>query len=84
MPRGYEHISFVFSSTFQDIFSYSFLRIRLYWEKRPLRRVWMVMITFFQFSIRNMVFHCIFLGKKAIIITSKQGTTIFFPNTILF
>ena len=26
-----------------------------------------------------MVFHCIFLGKKAIIITSKQGTRIFFP-----
>ena len=25
------------------------------------------------------VFHCIFLGKKAIIITSKHGTTIFFP-----
>ena len=31
-----------------------------------------------------MVFHCIFLGKKAIIITSKQGTRIFFPITILF
>ena len=28
--------------------------------------------------------HCIFLGKKAIIITSKQGTTIFFPITIFF
>ena len=35
-------------------------------------------------SIRNMVFHCIFLGKKAIIITSLHGTTIFFPITILF
>ena len=31
------------------------------------------------FTIRNMVFHCIFLGKKAIIITSKHGTKIFFP-----
>ena len=31
-----------------------------------------------------MVFHCIFLGKKAIIITSKHGTRIFFPITILF
>ena len=30
------------------------------------------------------VFHCIFLGKKAIIITSKHGTTIFFPITVLF
>ena len=27
-------------------------------------------------------FHCIFLGKKVIIITSKHGTTIFFPITI--
>ena len=25
-----------------------------------------------------MVFHCIFLGNKAVIITSKQGTRIFF------
>ena len=31
-----------------------------------------------------MVFHCIFRVKKAIIITSKQGTRIFFPITILF
>ena len=29
MPRGQEHISFVFSSAFRDIVSYSFLRIRL-------------------------------------------------------
>ena len=28
--------------------------------------------------------YCIFLGKKAIIITSKHGTTIFFPITIFF
>ena len=28
MPRGHEHISFVFSSAFRDIFSLSFLRIR--------------------------------------------------------
>ena len=27
MPRGHEHISFVFSSAFGDIFSKSFLRI---------------------------------------------------------
>ena len=27
-----------------------------------------------------MVFHCIFLGKKAIIITSKHGTRIFFSH----
>ena len=38
-----------------------------------------IMIAFFLFSIRNMVFHCIFLGKKAIIIASKHGTRIFFP-----
>ena len=31
-----------------------------------------------------MVFHCVFLGKRAIIITSKHGTRIFFPVTILF
>ena len=29
MPRGHELISFVFSSAFRDIFSLSFLRIRL-------------------------------------------------------
>ena len=28
--------------------------------------------------------HCIFLGKKAIIITSKHGTTIFFAHYNLF
>ena len=38
-----------------------------------------IMIAFFSFSIRNMVFHCIFLGKMAIIITSKHDTRIFFP-----
>ena len=38
----------------------------------------------YSLSIRNMVLHCIFLGKKAIIITAKHGTTIFFPITILF
>ena len=43
-----------------------------------------IMIAFFWFSIRNMVFHCIFLEKKAIIITSKHGTGIFFPIAILF
>ena len=41
MPRGHEHISFVFSGDFRDIFSQSFLRIRLKWEKRSLCRVWM-------------------------------------------
>ena len=29
MPRGHEHISFVFLSAFRDIFSQSFLRVRL-------------------------------------------------------
>ena len=29
MPRGHEYILFVFSSAFRDIFSESFLRIRL-------------------------------------------------------
>ena len=29
MPRGHEQISFVFSSAFRDIFSLSFVRIRL-------------------------------------------------------
>ena len=37
----------------------------------------------YSLSIRNMAFRhctvCIFLGKKVIIITSKRGTTIFFP-----
>ena len=28
--------------------------------------------------------HCIFLGKKAIIVTSKHGTTIFFSDDNLF
>ena len=39
-----------------------------------------IMIAFFLFSIRKMVFHCIFLGKKVIIITSKQGTRILFGD----
>ena len=43
-----------------------------------------IMIAFFYFSIKNMVFHCIFLGEKAIIITFKHGTKIFFPISILF
>ena len=43
-----------------------------------------ITIAFFYLSLRNMVFHCIFLGKKAIIITSKNGKTIFFPITLLF
>ena len=34
MPRGHEHISFVFCA-FRDIFSFSFLRVRLKWEKNP-------------------------------------------------
>ena len=38
----------------------------------------------YSFSIRNMVFHYIFLGKKAMIITFKHCTTIFFAVTILF
>ena len=38
------------------------------------------MIAFFWFSIRNMVYHCIFLGKKTIIITSKHGTGSFSPS----
>ena len=29
MPRGHDHISFVFSSAFRDIFALTFLRIRL-------------------------------------------------------
>ena len=36
MPRGHEHISFVFFSAFRDIFSFSFLRVRLKWEKKIL------------------------------------------------
>ena len=32
----------------------------------------------------NRELHCIFLGKKAIIITSKHGTTIFFSHYNLF
>ena len=35
----------------------------------------LIMIAFFVFSIRNMVFHCIFLGKKAIIISFNQLTS---------
>ena len=38
----------------------------------------------FLVGIRNMVFHCIFLGKKAIIITSKYGTGIFFSHYNLY
>ena len=34
----------------------------------------------YSLSIENMVNHCVLLGKKAIIITSKHGTTIFFSH----
>ena len=34
-----------------------------------------IMIAFFWFSIRNMVFHCVFLRKKAIIITTVHPNT---------
>ena len=34
----------------------------------------------YSLSFENMVNHCVFLGKKAIIITSKHGTTIFFSH----
>ena len=34
-----------------------------------------IMIAFFEFSIRNMVFHCIILGKNAIIIITKETKT---------
>ena len=30
--------------------------------------------------LEKLVFHCLFLEKKAIIITSKHGTAIFFPT----
>ena len=33
---------------------------------------------------RTSINYYIFLGKKAVIITSKRGTTIFFPITIFF
>ena len=39
-------------------------------------------ILFGSLSIRNMVFHCIFLGEKVIFITSKLGTTILFSHNI--
>ena len=32
----------------------------------------------YSLSFRNMVCHCLFLGKKVVIITSKHCTTIFF------
>ena len=35
MPRGHEHISFVFLSALRDIFSQSFLRIRMYGREDP-------------------------------------------------
>ena len=43
-----------------------------------------IMIAFFKFSIRNMVFHCIFLGKKGIIITIQTRRKGLFPIRILF
>ena len=69
MPRGYKHISFVFWSTFWDKIVMG--------KKIFVLCLDVIMIAFFWFSIRNMVFHCVFLGKKAIIIppcTSKHST----------
>ena len=83
-PRGHEHSSFVFSSPFRDIFFLKFSQNKIVMGKKILVPCLdVIMIAFFQFSIRNMVFHCMFLGKKAIIITSKHGTRIFFLITVL-
>ena len=53
MSRRHEDISFVFSSTFRDIFSQSFLRIRLQWEKTILVLCFdVIMIAFFPRNIQ--------------------------------
>ena len=67
MSRRNKHISFVFSSAFRDIFFRKFSQNKILKGKKILVPCLdAIMIVFFQFSIRNMVFHCIFLGEKAI------------------
>ena len=66
MPRGHEHISFVFSSAFRV----------------PCLDV--IMMAFFPRNIQWKTIILILNKKKAIIITFKHGTRIFFPITILF
>ena len=52
MSRGHEHISFAFSSAFRDIFSQSFLRIKIVMGKKILvPRFDVVMIAFFSRNI---------------------------------
>ena len=46
------------------------------WNSRP--------VIYSCFSGAKRELHCTFLGKKAIIITSKEGTAIFFSHYILF
>ena len=82
MPRGHEHISFVFFGRFPGHYFLKFSYNKIVMGKNIL--VPCSNDRLFKFSIRNMVCHCIFLVKKAIIITSKHGTRIFFPITILF
>ena len=67
MRRGYKHISFVFWSAFWDKIVMG--------KKIFVLCLDVIMIAFFWFSIRNMVFHCVFLGKKAIIITTIHPNT---------
>ena len=43
-----------------------------------------ILIAFFWFSIRRMVFHCIFLGKWRSLLHLKKAQRYFFPITILF
>ena len=56
MPRGCKHISFVFWSAFWDKIVMG--------KKIFVLCLDVIMIAFFWFSIRNMVFHCVFLGKR--------------------
>ena len=66
MPRGHEHIIFI--CIFKRFLGHFFLKFSQ--NKIVMRKKILVlcldeiMIPFFQFSIRNMVFDCIFLGKK--------------------
>ena len=81
MPRGHEQHFVCIFERFSGHFFLKFSQNKIVIAKKILVPCLdVILIAFFWFSIRRMVFHCIFLGKMAIIIASKHGTRIFFSH----
>ena len=80
MPRGHEHISFVFSSAFRDIFFLNLSQNKIVMGKKILVSCLDVkMIAFFQFSVRNMDCHLFFSGKRRSLLHQNTARGSFCP-----